>query len=220
MVNVHGKVGALMGFGMLTAVFGGALPAFAADEEARVLTPEEQAEKDSRKACKIQICDIFRSKKTSGDKVACDIQKTWREEDVKDMVAGGQVGWRWGKMVCKFNLDLTQAELADAVSKPEYELKVKPHNITCVIDKKDESGTHEVSVGIAPEVRFKDGVATEGRMNWGDVTAPVLVKGIIWPGVKLDNQVNFVGGKLVKTVNGFMTKKCDQVKDELPSASN
>jgi hypothetical protein len=48
---------------------------------ARVLTPEEKAEKESRKACKIKLCDILASKNSQGDDVTCDIVKTWREED-------------------------------------------------------------------------------------------------------------------------------------------
>jgi hypothetical protein len=211
---VAGVAAALTGIGIVLASSGVALAV--TDDKGREMTPAEVAEKESRKACKVQICSIFRSKQTSGEKVACDIQKSWREDDIKDMVAGGKIGWRWGNMVCKFNLDLTQAELADAVAKPDYDLKVKPHTINCEVAGKDGAEGHTITVGIAPEVKFKDGKATEGRMNWGDIEAPVLVKGIVWPGVKLDNQVNFVGGKLVRLVNDFMTKKCDEVKDQLP----
>jgi hypothetical protein len=214
-VKLTGKAAvAAMALGLM-GVTGMGSVAYAEEKAKRVLTPEELAEKESRKACKIEICKIFRSKQTSAEKVACDIQKSWREEDIKEMVAGGKIGWRWGKMVCRFKLDLEQAALADAVSKPEHDLKIKPHNITCTVDKKSGGETYDISVGISPEVKFKDGKAIEGRMNWGTVTAPMLVKGIVWPGIKLDNQANIIGGKLVKMVNGFMTKKCDQVKDEL-----
>jgi hypothetical protein len=194
-----------------------ALPVNASEGE-RVLTPEELAEKESRKACKIQICDVFRSKKTSGDKIACNINKSWREEDIKEMVTGGKIGWRWGKVFCNFDLNLDQADLAKTVNASEHELKVPSHTINCKVDRKKDGEMHEISVGIAPVVKFKDGKAVEGRMNWGEVKAPVLFKSLIWPGVKLDNQVNVIGKKMVEMVNGFMTKKCDQVKDELPSS--
>ncbi len=192
----------------------------AAEKAPIVLTPQELAEKESRKACKIRICDIFRSKKTSGERIACPIVKTWREEAIKDMVTGGKIGWRWGKVHCEFNLDLSQADLARAVTEASYELKVPSHTINCKVDRKKNGLMHEISVGIAPVVKFKNGKAVEARMNWGKVEAPLLFKGLIWPGVKLDNKINAIGGKMVKMVNGFMTKKCDQVASELPSAKN
>ncbi len=187
----------------------------AGDKEKIVLTPEELAEKESRKACKIQICSVFRSKKVSGEQISCHIKKSMREKAIKEMVTGGKIGWRWGKIYCQFDLKLAQADLASVVTKGEYELKIKPHTINCKVDRKKDNKWHKISVGIAPLVKFKNGKAVEGHMNWGAVEAPIIFKGLIWPGVKLDNQVNFIGGKMVKMVNGFMTKKCDQVASEL-----
>ena len=78
-------------------------PANAADT--RVLTPEEKAEKEARKACKNKICDILATKNPQGDDVACDIVKTWREEDIVKML-GGQIQWPWGKAVCQSKLEV------------------------------------------------------------------------------------------------------------------
>ncbi len=190
----------------------------AEEKKAIVLTKEELAEKESRKACKIEICEVFRSRKTHGERIACPIVKTWREEAIKDTITGAKFGWRWGKMVCEFNLDLAQADLQKVVTQGDYELKIPSHTIKCKVDRKKDGKVHDISVGIAPVVKFKDGKAIEAHMNWGKVEAPILFKSLIWPGVKLDNQVNVIGGKMVKMVNGFMTKKCDQVASELPSA--
>ena len=81
-------------------------PANAADT--RVLTPEEKAEKEARKACKNKICDILATKNPQGDDVACDIVKTWREEDIVKML-GGQIQWPWGKAVCQSKLEVKRA---------------------------------------------------------------------------------------------------------------
>ncbi len=201
----------------LLAVSFAPTPLMAGDKEKIVLTPEELAEKESRKACKIKICSVFRSKKVSGERISCPIKKSMREKAIKEMVTGGKIGWRWGKMYCQFDLNLAQADLASAVTKGEFDLKIAPHTIRCKVDRKKDNLWHEISVGIAPNVKCKGGNAIEGRMNWGSVEAPILFKSLIWPGVKLDNQVNFRGGKIVKIVNGFMTKKCDQVASELPA---
>ncbi|HEX6830350.1 MAG TPA: hypothetical protein VF090_02260, partial [Methyloceanibacter sp.] len=50
------------------------------------LTPEERAEKQARKACKVKLCDILATKDPQGDDVACDIVKTWREQDITKML--------------------------------------------------------------------------------------------------------------------------------------
>ena len=135
------------------------------------------------------------------------------------MVTGGKIGWRWGKMYCEFDLKLKQADLASARSMmPIMSSNWPPHTINCKVDRKADNKWHEISVGIEPVVKFKGGKAVEGRMNWGSVEAPILFKGLIWPGIKIDNQVNVIGGKMVKMMNGFMTKKCDQVASELSVA--
>ena len=186
------------------------------DESKIIMTPQERTEKESRKACKIKICDIFRSKKIHGERIACPIVKTWREEAIKDMVTGGKIGWRWGGVHCTFNLNLSQGDLQKVVTQGEYELKVPSHTINCEVDRKKNGKVHKISVSIAPVVKFKNGKAIAARMNWGSVEAPILFKGLIWPGVKIDNATNIIGGKMVKMVNSFMTRKCDEVASELP----
>ena len=201
----------------LTASSFGSDPALAGKEKI-ILTEEEKAEKEARKSCKIKICNVFRSKKASGETIACHIKKSLREKAIKEMVTGGKIGWRWGKMYCQFDLKLKQADLARAVNEAQYDLKLAPHTINCKVDRKSDNKWHKISVGITPEVKFKGGKAIEGRMNWGNVEAPILFKGLIWPGVKLDNQVNIIGGQMVKMMNSFMTTKCDQVSSELSVA--
>jgi hypothetical protein len=46
------------------------------------LTPEEKTEKDSRKACKADICSAFRGGRPRGD-ISCNVVKSWREQLVQ-----------------------------------------------------------------------------------------------------------------------------------------
>ena len=73
-----------------------------------VLTPEELAEKEARKECKKKICDIIATRDPNGEDVACDITKTWREEDIVKML-GGKISWPWGKAVPMFIYPLIYA---------------------------------------------------------------------------------------------------------------
>ena len=71
----------------------GQAPAAVEPSEAkRVLTPEEKAEKEARKACKTKICDIIATRDPNGEDVTCDIVKTWREEDIVKMLGGRSAG--------------------------------------------------------------------------------------------------------------------------------
>ncbi len=182
----------------------------------RVLTPEEKAEKESRKACKIAICAILRSKVTEGPDVACDIVKTWREEDIAKMVSGGKVDWPYGRAVCRTKLAVGRAPLAKAMTETRYELDVPKHRIRCELDRKSQAKPYVVEVEMAPKVTFENGKAVDARLNWGDLEAPTFAKGVLWPGSALDNSMNILGGEIVRMTNEFSGKKCDEVKDQLP----
>lgn len=189
-----------------------------AGEDKRVLTPEEKAEKEARKACKIELCAIFASKDPNGDGVACDIVKTWREEDIAKML-GGKIDWPWGKAVCQSKLELARAPLAKAMSEPAYEIVMSPHKVRCTLAQKDNSEPYVVEIAMAPKVTFKDGRAADASINWGEASAPLLIYPLIYAGTGLDNSTNFLGPEVVRMVNEFTGKKCAEVKDELPRAN-
>lgn len=181
----------------------------------RILTPEEKAEKAQRRVCKIQICSIFSSRDPEGADIDCPVVKTWREEDIEDIL-GGQIDWPWGKAHCSTQLKLSRAMLARAAGEDGVKAKLDKHTIHCSLDLKSEDQTYDVKVDIQPEVTFKGGKATAAQIHWGNVEAPMLAYSVIWPGATLDNSVNVLGSQIVKMINEFMGKKCGEVKDQLP----
>jgi hypothetical protein len=188
-----------------------------ADEDKRELTPEEKAEKDARKACKKTICDILATRDLNGADVACAITKTWREEDLTKML-GGKIFWPWGKAVCRSKLAIKRADLAKAMSEPEYEIVLDPQKVSCTLAQKDKGEPYTINITLAPKVKFKDGKATEAALNWGDASAPLLVYPLIYAGTGLDNQANVLGPEVVHMVNAFTTRKCAEVKAELSNS--
>jgi hypothetical protein len=177
----------------------------------RELTPEEKAEKEARKECKKTICDILATRDQNGADVACDITKTWREEDIVKML-GGKIDWPWGKAVCQSKLEIKRAALAKAMSEPEYEVALDPQKVSCTLAKKDGGEPYAITVTLAPKVAFKDGKATEARMNWGEASAPLLIYPLVYAGTGLDNQANVLGPEVVRMVNAFATRKCAEVR--------
>jgi hypothetical protein len=186
----------------------------------RVLTPQEKAEKAQRRICKVQICSIFSTKDPQGGDIDCPIVKTWREEDIAEILSGGKLDWPWGKARCTAQLKLNRATLAAAASQDGTIARLEKHTITCSLDLKSGGETYDVKVDMTPEVTFKSGKATAAKINWGAIDAPMLAYSVIWPGATLDNSLNILGGQVVKMTNEFMGKKCAALKGILPKRAS
>ncbi len=185
-------------------------------EAKRVLTAEEKAEKEARKACKTNICDIVATRDPNGENVSCDIVKTWREEDIVKML-GGKISWPWGKAVCQSKLELERKSLALAMSETAREIVMPAQKVRCTLAQKTEDDPYTVEVTFAPKVKFENGKATEARLNWGEATAPLFIYPLIYAGTGLDNQTNVLGPEVVRMVNEFTTRKCAELKVEADS---
>jgi hypothetical protein len=187
-----------------------------ADAAPRVATPEEKAEKEARKACKIKLCAIVASKDPAGEDVACDIVKTWREADIAKIL-GGKIDWPWGKAVCQSKLELKRKPLALAMGEAAYAVSMPTQTVRCTLAQKEKGDPYVVEIAITPKVDFENGKAVKAQLNWGEASAPMLVYALIYAGTGLDNSANVLGPEVVRMVNEFTTKKCAEVKDELPA---
>ena len=191
----------------------------AKDNETETLDPAMVAqlkkEKAFRKACKIKMCSAMRNKISTGEDISCPIIKTLTKADMNKMVARSKMSWPWDKIYCEFQLNLKRNELATALADGKHEIKMGDHNIKCDMYRGNSKPPYKFDISIAPEIQFENGKAVDAKVAWGKIVAPVLAKAAIWPMTKLDNKMNFVKKEMVATVNSFITKKCDQVKDEL-----
>ncbi|MEZ5843326.1 MAG: hypothetical protein R3D27_06275 [Hyphomicrobiaceae bacterium] len=175
------------------------------------LTPEELAEKEGRKACKVAICAAFRAKKPGGD-IACNVIKSWRKEQLDRIVSKARASWPWGPVRCTVDIKLPREALIKAVSEPKYELKLEPHSVACTVQREKEPA--EIKFSFAPKVQFEAGKAVKAKLHWGQITAPTLVKTAMWTATATDNTFNVLEGTVVEDINDFISTKCDEVKDE------
>ena len=134
----------------------------------RVLTPEELAEKEARKECKKKICDIIATRDPNGEDVACDITKTWREEDIVKML-GGKISWPWGKAVCQSRLELKRKPLALAMSESEYEIVMPAQKVRCTLAQKETGRAlcHRDHPGAEGEIQGRQGVRGDAQLGRG-----------------------------------------------------
>jgi hypothetical protein len=176
------------------------------------LTPEEKAEKEGRKACKIAICSAFHVRKPDGGDIACNVTKSWRKEQLQTMVSKAKVSWPWGKIRCVADIKLNRESLIKAMTEPKYETVLDKHSVTCEVDR--ESDKAEIKFDFSPKVSFENGKAVKAALNWGKIEAPALVKGAMWTATATDNTFNVLQSSVVDDINDFIGDKCLEVKDE------
>lgn len=202
----------LAGFNAVTAAAEDKPSALSSAPEAE-LTPEEKAERDGRKACKVAICAAFRNK-TPGPDVSCNVLKTWRKEQIDKMISKAKVSWPYGKVQCTTTVNLKRDDLMKATTEAKFEAKLGKHEVKCTVAR-DKEAASEIKFDFSPSVTFEGGKATKAHLGWGKIEAPALVKGAMWTATATDNTFNVLQGTMVDDINDFMTKKCDEVKDEL-----
>ena len=173
------------------------------------LTPEELAEREGRKACKIELCTAFRAHRAGPD-IQCNITKSWRKQQLDKMMKKARVSWPWGPVVCKADIDLKRDELIKSTTEPKYELQLTKHTVSCTVQR--EKDTADIKFSFAPKVSFEEGIATNAALNWGKIEAPTLVKGAMWTATATDNTFNVLQSMLVKDINAFIKTGCDEVK--------
>ena len=176
------------------------------------LTPEEVAEREARKGCKIKICSAFLLKK-AGDDVTCNVVKSWRKEQLDAMVKKARASWPWGKVQCTADLKLPREQMIKAMDEPKFELVLEAHTVKCTVAREKEPAT--INFAFSPKVKFEGGKAVKAALNWGKIEAPTLIKGAMWTATATDNTFNVLQSSLVKDINEFIGEKCPEIKDEL-----
>lgn len=172
-------------------------------------------EKESRKACKVEICSILRSKKAEGPDVACHVVQTWPKQALDRIMGKASVSWPLGHAHCKSDLKLKRSMLVAAMSEPTYVAEMERQEVSCDIERDGGEAPYQFKIAMQPKITFENGKATAAAIQWGDIEAPALAKGVIWPVTKLDNSLGVLSGQVVEMVNQFLEKKCDEVKGQI-----
>lgn len=194
---------------MLGVAVGGAAQAQLVSGQADNLTPEEVAERESRKACKVAICSALHNRK-AGEDVSCNITKSWRKEQLDKMVGKASVSWPWGKVVCVAPIKLKRDMLIAVLAGAKVEADIGQQSLACEVDRAE--GKAEIKAEFSPKVTFEGGKATKAVLHWGKIDAPALVKGAMWTATATDNTFNILQSTIVDDINHFATAGCDEVK--------
>jgi hypothetical protein len=175
------------------------------------LTPEEQAEREARKACKVRICAAFHNRKSEAADVTCSVLKSWRKEQLSKMLEKAKVSWPWGPIKCTADVKLKGDMLAKALTGDRYEANLDIHKVVCRVER-ENAAPAEIKFEFTPKVIFEKGKAVKAALNWGKIEAPTLIKGAMWTATATDNTFHVLQSTLVEDINDFVGPRCDEVK--------
>ena len=175
------------------------------------MTAEERAERDARKACKVEICSAFRNKKADGPDISCPVIKSWRKEALNKLVGRLKVSWPYGKIHCSSTVKLNRADLVKAMTEDKFQSLLGKHEVACTVEREKDVPS-EIKFDFSPAVTFEKGKAIKAKINWGKIEAPSLIKTALWTATAADNTVNILSSTLVEDINDFIDKRCDEVK--------
>jgi hypothetical protein len=167
---------------------------------------EAQDEKERLEACERDLCAILVKRTATGSDLQCNLQKTWAGTKIKQGVEEKKLSWSLGDLRCAVRLEAKQQDLVDALTKPQFELKLATHTVRCEVEREKE--VTQVSVALTPRFQFKDGKAAKVWLGLGEVQAPAVVKGAIWTAAQLEDTFGVVHGDLIKEINRFVYERC------------
>lgn len=167
---------------------------------------EVKDEKERLEACERNICGIIVKREAAGGDLQCNVQKTWAGTKIKQGVEQRKLSWSLGDVRCSVALDAKRQDMLDALSKPQYELKLASHAIRCDVEREKE--VLQVTVNMAPRIEFKDGKAMKVLLGIGEIQAPSVVKGAIWTAAQLEDTFGVVHSDLLREINKFVGEYC------------
>lgn len=176
------------------------------------LTPEEKAEREGRKVCKVALCDAFRNRKPGPD-IGCHVIKSLRKTQLEKLVSKAKVSWPWGKVVCTADVKVKRETIITSMTADKSEAVFDKHQVACTVER-EKDGPASITAEMTPKVSFEKGKAVAASVNWGKVEGPALIKGAMWTATATDNTLNVLGKMLVDDINSFVTDRCEEVKEE------
>jgi hypothetical protein len=180
------------------------------------LTPEEIAERDARKDCKVRICAAFHNPNPGQGHVTCNVLKSWRKEQLDKLMQKAKVSWPWGQVSCSADIKLGREMLSKAMTADKHEAILDRHKVACEIER-DGAKNAEIKLEFNPKVTFEKGKAVKALLGWGKIEAPALVKGAMWTATATDNTFHVLQSMIVEDINDFIGPRCDEVKVEWAS---
>lgn len=166
----------------------------------------DDTEKEKLAQCERSICSVLQEKLKDGDDPTCDLTKTWQKEEIEKGAEAKKLTWGFGRARCNVKVSLKRADLVDAVTQPEFTLKVDQQPVDCEIERGEEK--YPIKMTLAPELKFKDGKATTADLGVDNIEGTTLIKGVVWTAATLEQNFGLFEDDIVREVNKFIEQQC------------
>jgi hypothetical protein len=180
--------------------------AFAAVSPATALEPEPGEEK-AIKACEQRLCTMVLGRKPEGADLSCDVAKTWDRDTLKKGESSS-VSWGFGDARCQIDLNVSRADVIGALTKPSHTIDIPEHQVQCVVER--DGKPSPIVAKLAPKLVFKKGKADKIWINLKDIDGPKAITSTVWMAAELEDKLGLFHGSMLKSVNKFLHKRCDQ----------
>jgi hypothetical protein len=170
------------------------------------LADDTEADKAKLVQCQKDICSILLNKQKDGADLSCVLKKTWNGEEIEKGAKEKHLTWGLGKTECNATVNVKRGPLVEAMSSPEYTLKIEKQPISCIIESGSEK--YPVKLTMAPELKLKGGKVTNASLHMDDIEGAKLIKGVVWTAATLEQNLGLLEGDIVREVNRFIEKEC------------
>ncbi len=195
------------GIGWLSVIASFAAAHGALAETSPEIVARMAAEKEARRACKVEICKAIATP-SSGAPITCEVTKTWLKDEILSKVVGGSYVWGYGHMQCKLSLNLDRAELGKATAGGKSSFP--EHQIVCNVDNADaaKGQAFDVKVSITPVVSFESGDAKTVELQNAKTEGSSIASAAVASILAVDKVSGLVSRAAASEINTFVYDKC------------
>ncbi len=185
----------------------GALALAPAASPAHALSANER-EKAQLLACEEKLCRQILDKKPPKGRLRCNLEKTWGKKDIKKGAKSKSISWGFGDAQCSVKLNISRRHIVKALTAPKYEFTVRRHNVKCMVET--SQGTKPLTASLAPKLKFKNGRVRKIWIKLKNIDGPEPLSTFVWTTAKLEDTLGIFHSEMVRQVNKFVHRKCNQ----------
>jgi hypothetical protein len=168
---------------------------------------DTEADKAKLAQCAKDLCSIIVSKKAKGPDLDCDLTKTWEKDQIQRGAESKNLSWGLGSAKCTVKVQAKRSDLIAAFTASESTFRFGRQWVSCEIG----ADKYQISATMAPELKFKDGLAAGVALHMSDIQGALLIKGVVWTAAALEENFGILQGDLIREVNKFIKKECPKI---------
>lgn len=165
---------------------------------------DTEADKAKLAQCGRDICSIIVSRKAKGPDLNCDLTKTWEKDQIQRGADSKSLSWGLGSAACSVKVQAKRSDLLAALTASESTFRFGKQRVSCEIGAEK----YQISATMAPELKFKDGLATAVSLHMSDIHGAMLIRSVVWTAATLEESFGILQSDLIREVNKFIKKEC------------